>query len=146
MDTMRRLAKALDDLAIPFVIAGAMAANAQATVGLLLTWMFCCAVRISIDSKSTGLVAGGLIFLRDQRGSKIRRMASKSMCLSLAIFLEMAESNPLHFRIQRSVKETAGGGLPFLSLKALLELKFASVQTALHSTSRSCGCDSAHSC
>ena len=131
-DTMRRLAKAFDDLAIPFAIAGAMAANAHghrrttADVDVLVR-------RPDLARfKEYWIGRGWLDLFEGSKGFKDTTNGVKVDVLITGDFPGDGQVKPIAFPDPESVKELRDGGLPFLTLKALVELKIASGQTAFH--------------
>jgi hypothetical protein len=131
-DTMRRLAKALDELKIPFVIAGAMAANAHghrrttADVDVLMR-------REDLARfKEHFMGRGWLDLFEGSKGFKDTTNGVKVDVLIVGDFPGDGKVKPIAFPTPESVREIRGESLPYLSLKALLELKIASGMTASH--------------
>ena len=131
-DTMRRLAKTLGELDIPFVIAGAMAANAHghrrttADVDVLLR-------REDLARfKAYGIGRGWLNLFEGSKGFKDTENGVKVDVLIVGDYPGDGKAKPVSFPTPESVKEIRDDGLPYLNLKSLLELKIASGLTTTH--------------
>lgn len=131
-DTMRRLAKAFNDLEIPFAIAGAMAANAHghrrttADVDVLLR-------REDLTRfKDCWIGRGWLDLFEGSKGFKDTLNGVKVDVLIAGDYPGDGKVKPVSFPTPESVREIHDEGLPFLNLKTLLELKIASGMTAAH--------------
>ena len=122
-DTMRRLAKAFNDLEIAFAIAGAMAANAHghrrttADVDVLL--------RREDLTRFKDLFEGSKGFKDTMNGVKVD-------VLIVGDYPGDGKPKPVSFPTPESVREVRDESLPFLNLKTLLELKITSGMTAAH--------------
>lgn len=131
-DAMRRLTKALQEMQIPFAIAGAMAANAHghhrttSDVNILIR-------REDLQRfKQRHL---GLGWVDKFEGSKNFRDTVSNVNIDALIVGEYPGDGlpkPVAFPPPETVAEPDAEGLPFLSLQALLELKLASGMTAPH--------------
>lgn len=131
-DTMRRLAKALNDLEIPFVIAGAMAANAHghrrttADVDVLMR-------REDLARfKASSMGLGWLDLFEGSKGFKDTLNGVKVDVLIVGDYPGDGRVKPVSFPTPESVREVRNEGLPYINLKSLLELKIASGMTAPH--------------
>ena len=131
-DTMRRLAKALDDLEIPFAIAGAMAANAHghrrttADVDVLMR-------RDDLMRfKDCWLGRGWVDLFEGSKGFKDVMNGVKVDVLIVGDFPGDGKAKPVSFPEPESVREVRDESLPYLNLRTLLELKIASGMTAAH--------------
>ena len=131
-DTMRRLAAAMDELQIPFAIAGAMAANAhghQRTTG---------DVDILIrqeDLERFKARFSGLGWVDKFAGSRNFRDTANNVNIDTLIVGQYPGDGlpkPVVFPPPESVSWKDAEGLPFVSLEVLLELKLASGMTAKH--------------
>jgi hypothetical protein len=131
-DAMRRLTKTLQEMQIPFAIAGAMAANAHghkrttSDVGILIR---------REDLRRFKERYLGLGWVDNFEGSKNFRDAVSNVDIDALIVGEYPGdglAKPVAFPEPEAVAEFDAEGLPFLSLKALLELKLASGMTAPH--------------
>ncbi len=131
-DTMRRLAEALRELEIPFAIAGAMAANAHghhrttADVDILLR---------REDLAKFKERWSGLGWIDVFQGSKAFRDTANNVKVDVLIvgdFPGDGKEKPVAFPSPESASEVADGGLPYLTLPALIELKLASGMTTTH--------------
>lgn len=131
-DTMRRLAKALRELQIPFAIAGAMAANAHghrrttADVDVLLR---------REDLKKFKDRWLGLGWVDVFSGSKAFRDTENNVKVDVLIVGDYPGDGlekPVAFPPPDEVAEIRGEGLPYVNLRALIELKLASGMTAKH--------------
>jgi hypothetical protein len=131
-DTMRRLAKALNELEIPFVIAGAMAANAHGhrrTTGDVDVLMR----REDLARfKETFIGLGWLDLFEGSKGFKDTTNGVKVDILIVGDYPGDGKPKPVSFPAPETVREIRGESLPFLNLKSLLELKIASGMTAPH--------------
>jgi hypothetical protein len=131
-DTMRRLAKALEELDIAFAIAGAMAANAHghrrttADVDVLLR-------REDLKRFKDQWIGRGWLDLFDgSKGFKDTLNGVKVDVLLVGDYPGDGKPKPISFPTPESARETRDESLPYLSLKSLLELKIASGMTAVH--------------
>ena len=131
-DTMRRLAQALTDLEIPFVIAGAMAANAHghrrttADVDVLMR-------REDLTRfKERWMGRGWLDLFEGSKGFKDTLNGVKVDVLIVGDYPGDGKPKPISFPTPESVRDVREEGLPYLNLKTLLELKIASGMTASH--------------
>jgi hypothetical protein len=131
-DAMRRLTKALQEMQIPFAIAGAMAANAHghqrttSDVDILIR-------REDLRRFKDRYL--GLGWVDKFEGSKNFRDTVSNVNIDALIVGEYPGDGlpkPVAFPPPEIVAEPDAEGLPFLSLKALLELKLASGMTAPH--------------
>ncbi|MCA9189696.1 MAG: hypothetical protein KDA99_28930 [Planctomycetales bacterium] len=130
--TMERLAKTLGDMQIPFAIAGAMAANAHghrrttADVDILIR-------KDELDRfKQRHL---GLGWVNKFDGSKNFRDAVTDVNVDALIVGQYPGDGlpkPVAFPPPEDVSETGADGIPYISLKTLLELKIASGMTTSH--------------
>ena len=129
---MQRLSKTLGEMQIPFAIAGAMAANAHghkrttADVDILIR-------REDLARfKERHL---GLGWVDKFEGSKNFRDAVCDVNIDALIVGEYPGDGlpkPVAFPAPEIVAETDEAGIPYVSLKTLLELKMASGMTAIH--------------
>ena len=131
-DTMRRLASALADLEIPFAIAGAMAANAHghrrttADVDVLMR-------REDLARfKERWIGRGWLDLFEGSKGFKDTLSGVKVDVLIVGDYPGDGLTKPVSFPAPESVREYRDESLPYLNLRALLELKIASGMTASH--------------
>lgn len=131
-DTMRRLAKAFDELKIPFAIAGAMAANAHghrrttADVDVLTR-------REDLARfKERWIGLGWLDLFEGSKGFKDTLNGVKVDVLIVGDYPGDGKVKPISFPPPESVSEIHEGNLPYINLKTLLELKIASGMTAAH--------------
>jgi len=131
-DTMRRLAKAFNELEIPFAIAGAMAANAHghrrttADVDVLLR-------REDLKRfKDCWIGRSWLDLFEGSKGFKDTLNGVKVDVLIVGDYPGDGKVKPISFPTPESVREVHDENLPFLNLKTLLELKIASGMTAAH--------------
>ncbi len=131
-DTMRRLAKAMDELKIQFAIAGAMAANAHghkrttADVDILIR---------REDLQRFKDRFSGLGWVDKFEGSKNFRDATNNVnvdALLVGSYPGDGLPKPIAFPPPETVSWTGTDGLPYLALQALIELKLASGMTAKH--------------
>lgn len=122
----------LDDLGIPFAIAGALAANAHGhrrtteDVGLLLT-------REGLEEFKKA--KPGLGWVEKFPGSKGLRDVRNNVNIAVILTGEFpgdGKPKPVAFPHPGEVRELDSEGLPFVNLKTLLELKIASGMTAPH--------------
>ena len=129
---MQRLAKTLDEMEIPFAIAGAMAANAHghrrttADVDILIR-------REDLDRFKLQHLGRG--WVNKFEGSKNFRDAVSNVNIDALIVGEYPGDGlpkPVAFPPPEDVAEKDEDGIPFVSLKVLLELKLASGMTAGH--------------
>lgn len=131
-DTMRRLAKAFEDLEIVFAIAGAMAANAHghrrttADVDVLLR-------REDLKRfKDRWIGRGWLDLFEGSKGFKDTLNGVKVDVLIVGDYPGDGKPKPISFPTPESAREIRDESLPYLNLKSLLELKIASGMTAAH--------------
>lgn len=131
-DTMRRLAKVFHEMEIPFAIAGAMAANAHghrrttADVDILTR-------REDLTRfKDCWIGRGWLDLFEGSKGFRDTMNGVKVDVLIVGDYPGDGKVKPVSFPTPESVWEIHDGGLPFLNLKTLLELKIASGMTAAH--------------
>lgn len=131
-DAMKRLTKTLQEMQIPFAIAGAMAANAHghrrttSDVDIL--------IRLE-DLQRFKERYLGRGWVDKFEGSKNFRDAIHNVnidALIVGAYPGDGLPKPVAFPPPETVAEPDAEGLPFLSLKALLELKLASGMTAPH--------------
>ncbi len=131
-DTMRRLAKAMNELQIPFAIAGAMAANAHghkrttADVDILIR---------PEDLQRFKERFSGLGWVDKFEGSKNFRDATNNVnvdALLVGNFPGDGLPKPVPFPPPETVSWTGADGLPYITLETLIELKLASGMTAKH--------------
>ena len=129
---MQRLAKTLGEMQIPFAIAGAMAANAHghrrttADVDILIR-------REDLNRFKQQYL--GLGWVDKFEGSKNFRDAVCNVNIDALIVGEYPGDGlpkPVAFPPPEDVAELAEDGIPYVSLKTLLELKLASGMTAAH--------------
>jgi hypothetical protein len=129
---MQRLATVLAEMRIPFAIAGAMAANAHghrrttADVDILIR-------REDLDRFKQRY--RGLGWVDKFEGSKNFRDAVCNVNIDALIVGEYPGDGlpkPVAFPPPEDVAEVSADGIPYISLKALLELKLASGMTAAH--------------
>lgn len=131
-DTMRRLASAFNELEISFAIGGAMAANAHghrrttADVNVLLR-------REDLKRfKDYWIGRGWIDLFEGSKGFKDTSNGVKVDVLIVGDYPGDGKPKPVSFPDPTSVRDVRGEGLPYLSLKSLLELKIASGMTAMH--------------
>lgn len=129
---MQRLTKALSELDIPFAIAGAMAANAHghrrttADVDILIRR------EDLVRFKQRHL---GLGWVDKFEGSKNFRDTVCNVNIDALLVGEFPGDGlpkPVAFPPPENVAERSEDGIPYISLKTLLELKLASGMTAAH--------------
>lgn len=129
---MQRLASAMEDLQIPFAIAGAMAANAHghqrttADVDILIR-------REDLARFKQRYLGVG--WVDKFEGSKNFRDAVCNVNIDALIVGDYPGDGlpkPVAFPAPEDVAEVHDDGIPFISLKTLLELKLASGMTAPH--------------
>jgi hypothetical protein len=130
--TMKRLAQTLGEMQIPFAIAGAMAANAHghsrttADVDILIR-------REDLDRFKAEHLGRG--WLDKFEGSKNFRDTVTGVNIDALIVGQYPGDGlpkPIAFPAPEDVAEVHEDGIPFVSLKTLLELKLASGMTAPH--------------
>ncbi len=131
-DTMRRLAKAFNDLEIAFAIAGAMAANAHghrrttADVDVLVR-------REDLTRfKECWIGRGWVDLFEGSKGFKDTLNGVKVDVLIVGDYPGDGKPKPVSFPNPESVREIRDENLPYLNLKSLLELKIACGMTAPH--------------
>ena len=131
-ETMRRLSKTLNEMNIAFAIAGAMATNAHghkrttSDVDILIR---------GEDLKRFQERWIGLGWLDKFEGSKNFRDAVTNVNVDALIVGEFPGDGlpkPVSFPEPESVSEHRDDGIPFITLKTLIELKLASGMTAAH--------------
>jgi len=131
-DTMRRLARTLGDLGIPFAIAGAMAANAHghrrttADVDVLVR-------REDLARFKDQCIGRGWLDLFE--GSKGFRDTLNGIKVDVLIVGEYpgdGRPKPVSFPAPEFVRENHDDSVPYINLVSLLELKIASGMTAAH--------------
>ncbi len=131
-EAMRRLASTLGEMEIPFAIAGAMAANAHglqrttADVDVLIR-------REDLQRFKQRHIGRG--WVDKFEGSKNFRDAVSNVSvdvLTVGDFPGDGRSKPVAFPEPEAVAEQGEEGIPFVSLKTLIELKLASGMTAAH--------------
>ena len=131
-ETMRRLSKTLNEMNIAFAIAGAMAANAHghkrttSDVDILIR---------GEDLKRFKERWIGVEWLDKFEGSKNFRDAVTNVNVDALIVGEFPGDGlpkPVSFPEPESVSEHRDDGIPFITLKTLIELKLASGMTAAH--------------
>ncbi|MCA9137164.1 MAG: hypothetical protein KDB00_10405 [Planctomycetales bacterium] len=129
---MIRLTKALNELEIPFAVAGAMAANAHghkrttADVNILIR---------NDDLERFKEKKIGLGWVNKFEGSINFRDAVCGIDIDTLIVGDYPGDGlpkPVSFPNPETVSEVGDDGIPFVSLKTLLELKLASGMTAMH--------------
>ena len=131
-DTMRRLARAFNDLDIAFAIAGAMAANAHghrrttADVNVLVR-------REDLTRfKDCWIGRGWVDLFEGSKGFKDTLNGVKVDVLIVGDYPGDGKPKPVSFPNPESVREVHDESLPYLNLKSLLELKISSGMTAPH--------------
>ncbi len=129
---MRRLARAMNEMQIPFAIAGAMAANAHghrrttADVDILIA---------SADLARFKERHLGLGWVDKFEGSKNFRDTVAGVDIDALLvggYPGDGLPKPIAFPSPADVAEVGDDGIPYISLKTLLELKIASGMTASH--------------
>lgn len=129
---MRRLAAALDEMQIPFAIAGAMAANAH---GLRRTTADVDILISGDDLDRFKQRRLGLGWVDKFEGSKNFRDAVAEVNIDVLIVGQFPGDGlpkPVAFPPPATVSQRNAEGIPFVTLAALLELKLASGMTAPH--------------
>jgi len=131
-DTMRRLTKTLNEMQIPFAIAGAMAANAHghqrttADVDILIR---------REDLQRFKERYSGLGWVDKFEGSRNFRDTVTNVNIDALIVGEYPGDGlpkPVAFPPPETVAQPNDEGIPFVSLASLFELKLASGMTAAH--------------
>ncbi len=131
-EAMRRLAKTLREMQIPFAIAGAMAANAHghrrttADVDVLIR---------ADDLRRFKESWIGRGWTDKFEGSKGFRDTVNNVDIDVLLagdFPGDGLEKPISFPVPESVAEIHSDGIPIVSLPALIELKLASGMTAVH--------------
>ncbi len=131
-ETMRRLSTTLNEMQISFAIAGAMAANAHghkrttSDVDILIR-------REDLLRFKERWIGRG--WVDKFEGSKNFRDAVTNINVDTLIVGDFPGDGlpkPVAFPTPESVSERNAEGLPFISLKTLIELKLASGMTAAH--------------
>jgi hypothetical protein len=129
---MRRLTKTLNEMQIPFAVAGAMAANAHghhrttSDVDILIRWEDLQHFKARYDR---------LGWVDKFEGSKNFRDTVNNVNIDVLIVGEYPGDGlpkPVAFPAPETVARPDEDGIPYLSLEALLELKVASGMTAPH--------------
>lgn len=129
---MDRLARTMGEMDIPFAIAGAMAANAHgyhrttADVDILIS-------RDDLQRFKAAHIGRG--WVDKFEGSKNFRDAVCNVNIDALIVGEYpgdGKPKPVSFPDPATVAEVGEGGIPYISLPTLLELKLASGMTAPH--------------
>ena len=129
---MKRLASTLGELQIPFAVAGAMAANAHgharttADVDILIR-------REDLNRFKAAYLGRG--WVNKFEGSKNFRDAVTGVNIVALIVGQYpgdGQPKPVAFPAPEDVAEVHEDGIPFVSLRALLELKLASGMTTQH--------------
>ena len=131
-ETMRRLSKVLQEMNIPFAIAGAMAANAHghkrttSDVDILIR-------REDLQRFKAQYIGRG--WVDKFEGSKNFRDAVTNINIDTLLVGDYPGDGlpkPVSFPPPESVSELSEEGIPIISLVTLLELKMASGMTASH--------------
>ena len=131
-ETMRRLSKVLQEMNIPFAIAGAMAANAHghkrttSDVDILIR-------REDLQRFKAQYIGRG--WVDKFEGSKNFRDAVTNINIDTLIVGDYPGDGlpkPVSFPPPESVSELSEEGIPIISLVTLLELKMASGMTSSH--------------
>ena len=131
-ETMRRLSKVLQEMNIPFAIAGAMAANAHghkrttSDVDILIR-------REDLQRFKAQCIGRG--WVDKFEGSKNFRDAVTNINIDTLLVGDYPGDGlpkPVSFPPPESVSELSEEGIPIISLATLLELKMASGMTASH--------------
>ena len=131
-EAMRRLSHTLSEMEIPFAIAGAMAANAHglqrttADVDILIR-------RNDLQRFKQQHIGRG--WVDKFEGSKNFRDTVSNVSIDVLVvgdFPGDGREKPVAFPEPESVVEFGVEGIPFVSLKTLIELKLASGMTAAH--------------
>ena len=131
-EAMRRLTRTLGEMQIPFAVAGAMAANAHGHVRTTAD------VDILIHQEDLTRFKEqhfGLGWLEKFEGSKNFRDTVCNVNIDTLIVGQYPGDGlpkPVSFPAPEDVAEILEDGIPFVSLKTLLELKLASGMTAAH--------------
>jgi hypothetical protein len=129
---MQRLAKTVSEMKIRFAIAGAMAANAH---GHRRTTVDIDILIRREDLQRFKRQHLGLGWVDKFEGSKNFRDAVCNVNIDVLIVGEYPGDGlpkPVPFPPPEDVAETGDDGIPYVSLKTLLELKLASGMTAAH--------------
>ncbi len=131
-DTMRRLAKAMAELRIPFAIAGAMAANAHghkrttSDVNILIR---------REDLQTFKNRFSGLGWVDKFEGSRNFKDATNNINVDTLIVGDFPGDGlpkPISFPPPESISWMSLDGLPYIDLTTLIELKVASGMTTKH--------------
>ncbi len=131
-ETMRRLTATLNEMNIPFAIAGAMAANAHglkrttSDVDVLLRR------EDLIRFKEKWLGRGWIEKFEGSKGFKDAQFNVDVDVLLTGDFPGDGLEKPVAFPPPETVFEIGAEGIPYVSLPTLLELKLASGMTAAH--------------
>ena len=131
-EAMRRLTKTLKEMQIPFAVAGAMAANAH---GHRRTTVDVDILIRREDLKRFKDRHSGLVYVDKFEGSKNFRDTVSNVNIDVLIVGEYPGDGlpkPIAFPAPETVAEPDDEGIPFISLRTLLELKLASGMTAAH--------------
>lgn len=129
---LRRVTRALDEVGVPYAIAGGMAANAHGyrrtteDVGLLLTPEGLAAF------KARWLGRGWVERFAGSKGLKDAETGVKIDVLLAGDFPGDGKPKPVAFPEPGAVVERAADGTPYLRLATLVELELASGMTAPH--------------
>lgn len=129
---MRRLTRTLGEMQIPFAVAGAMAANAHGHVRTTAD------VDILIRQEDLTRFKEqhfGLGWVEKFEGSKNFRDTVSNVNIDTLIVGQYPGDGlpkPVSFPAPEDVAEILEDGIPFVSLKTLIELKLASGMTAAH--------------
>lgn len=129
---MQRLSRAMHELNIPFVVAGAMAAGAHGHRRMTADVDILIRLEDLHRFKQRYLGRG---WVDKFEGSKNFRDAVCDVNIDALIVGSYPGDGlpkPVAFPIPESVAEVGEDGIPYISLKALLELKIASGMTAPH--------------
>ena len=130
--TLRRIAAELDELGIPYVIAGAMAVNAHgherttADVDVLMTREGLAAF------KDRWLGRGWVDAFPGSKGMRDTQDNVRIDVLLAGDFPGDGKEKPVAFPDPRTAGEPSAEGWPVLPLRTLIELKLASAMTAPH--------------
>ena len=131
-ETMRRLSKTVGEMHIAFAIAGAMAANAHGHKRTTSDVDILIRREDLLRFKERWI---GIGWTDKFEGSKNFRDAVTNVNVDTLIVGEYPGDRlpkPVAFPVPEAVSECNAEGLPFISLKTLIELKLASGMTAAH--------------
>ena len=129
---MQRITKVLSEMNIPFAIAGAMAANAHGHIRTTADVDILIRREDLVRFKQRHL---GLGWVDKFEGSKNFRDAVCNVNIDALLVGEFPGDGlpkPISFPPPENVSEQREDGIPYVSLKTLLELKLASGMTASH--------------